>query len=588
VVAIGVATFALHLWFVHGYTGPWVFDDELGYQKLAQSIGTTGHLALFGKPGLSYSPLYPLILSPLYRLDLSGPDVYAWTKVANCVLMALSVLPIYKIARFVLPRGLSVLGAGLSCVAPLMLYSWLEMSENAAYPLFLFAFWATLVAIRSPSWQHDLLLIGTCALAAAARLQFVVLIPAAFVAAAGHASLRGRGARSVARQLARQHAVLSISTGIGALLALAAVAGTKVLSLAGQYSLQRRLPTPSAWTLVKLVADHLAGIDLALGVIPFAGTLVAAYAWRPRRSRPEINTFALVSLSVTSFLLVLTAFTAYQQSSGADLPRIHERYLFYLFPLFVISMLATTMIPRGNRMLQIGLAAGLVAGILPLVIPYHSVVNNTIAADTFGLSPFATPNSEGGIESGTNTTLIAVGFALCFGILYALARPNIVLVAVLVAGLFVAVSLTEYRLLTDAARGATAHTVPATRDWVDASGPRGGVVVLENADRNRRVDLATAETAFYNLTVSRLLYVCSPLLSPPFGEIHATLDRQGVLTDGSRPIRASYLVVPRGTGILGRVVARNVPGGLVLVEPSRGLVRIAPPHRPTWRCAGKG
>src|SRR4051812_31501565 len=55
------------------YHGPWVFDDELGYQKLAQSIGTSGTLELFGKQGLSYSPLYPLVIAPVYALHLSGP-----------------------------------------------------------------------------------------------------------------------------------------------------------------------------------------------------------------------------------------------------------------------------------------------------------------------------------------------------------------------------------------------------------------------------------------------------------------------------------------------------------------------------------
>jgi hypothetical protein len=467
-----------------------------------------------------------------------------------------------------------------------MLYSWLEMSENAAYPLFLFAFWATLVAIRSPSWQHDVVVVGTCALAAAARVQFVVLIPAAFVAAAAYVSLRGGGVRSIARQTVRGHAVLSITTGIGALLALGAVAGTRVLALAGMYSLQQSLPAPSVWSFVKLVVDHLAGIDLALAVIPFAGTLIAAFLWRPRRSRPDVNAFALASLSATGFLLVVTAITAYQQTAGGDLPRIHERYLFYLFPLFVISMLATTSIARSDRMLRVGLGAGLIAGLLPLVIPYRSVVNNTVAADTFGLSPYVAHSADGGIQSMNHAAVVAAGLALCFGILYALARPNVVLVSVLVAGLFFAVSLTEYKLLRDAAHGATAHTLPATRNWVDASGSASGVVVLENARPNRRLDLAAVETAFYNLSVSRMLYACTPLLFTQFGETHVTVDRRGVLRDGPTPIRASYLVAPRAAGVLGRVIARNLPGRLVLVEPSGGLVRIAPGHRAPWRCAG--
>src|SRR3954468_16108115 len=103
------------------YFGPWIFNDELGYQKLAQAFGTTGHLALFDKRGISYSPLYPLVLSPLYALPLSGPTAYTWAKVVNCVLMASALVPIYAIARSVLPRGTALVAAALSALLPLML-----------------------------------------------------------------------------------------------------------------------------------------------------------------------------------------------------------------------------------------------------------------------------------------------------------------------------------------------------------------------------------------------------------------------------------------------------------------------------------
>src|SRR5205823_726879 len=45
--------------------GPFVFMDELGYERMAQSFAHGGHLGLFGKSGLAYSPLYPVVLSPV-------------------------------------------------------------------------------------------------------------------------------------------------------------------------------------------------------------------------------------------------------------------------------------------------------------------------------------------------------------------------------------------------------------------------------------------------------------------------------------------------------------------------------------------
>jgi hypothetical protein len=115
---IGLAAFLAHVAMVSAYKGPWIFDDELGYQKLAQSLAETGHFALFGKQGLTYSPLYPVILAPLYRLHLNGTQVYEWSKVVNCLLMAASVLPVYKIARFVLAPGRAVVGGARAGVGP--------------------------------------------------------------------------------------------------------------------------------------------------------------------------------------------------------------------------------------------------------------------------------------------------------------------------------------------------------------------------------------------------------------------------------------------------------------------------------------
>jgi hypothetical protein len=585
--AIAVAALVAHILIGGAYHGPWVFDDELGYRELAQSFATTGHFALFGKRGLTYSPLYPVLLSPLYRFHLSGTEAYQWTKVVNALLMASSLFPIYKISRFVLAPPRAVIATALCALAPLMLYSSLEMSENLGFPIAMFALWAILVAIRSPSWQHDAIVIALCILAVSARLQLVVLLPAAFLAVAVSAALRGGGIRRAAVSTAREHWLLTAATAGGVLLAIAAFAGTAVLSLTGQYSIQRNLPTPPPGRLAHLIVAHVAGLDLALGVIPFAGTLVATYLWARRRSRPDVAAFAALAGAFTSLLVVLVSFTAYQQTAGGDQPRIHERYLIYVLPFFIIAMVATTAVARSRRMLRIGLLAGVIAGVLPITIPYHSMMNGTIAADTFGLTVFVNRAADGDVMALKSAALIAVVYALCLGMIYALVRPNTVLLVAATAGILVFIGVKVQSLLDVGARAATAHTLPATRNWVDAAGPTKPVVVLENPRRQRRLDLANAETAFYNLSVSRLYYVCSPLLLDTFGEIKAQIDPRGLVLDGSSPLRATYLVAPRGTGVVGRVVASDLPGGLDLIRPERGVVRVAPSGRAAWRCPTK-
>src|SRR3954447_11716327 len=182
-VGFALLSFAIRAAFVSRVHGPTVFSDEMVYERLAVSIGRDARLALFNEPGLSYSPLYSVVISPIYALGASAPTAYTLLKIVNAFLISLAIFPTYKIARFLLPRRLSLVVAGLSVVAPVMSYSSFTMSENLAYPLCLVSIWAMLEAIRAPSLRNDALLLLSIALAVLARIQLVVLGPAALTAA---------------------------------------------------------------------------------------------------------------------------------------------------------------------------------------------------------------------------------------------------------------------------------------------------------------------------------------------------------------------------------------------------------------------
>jgi hypothetical protein len=591
---IAIAAALAHVILVVGYHGPWVFDDELGYERLAHSLGTSGTLALFGKQGLSYSPLYSLVIAPLYAFHLSSVAAYQGVKIENAVLMALAVVPIYKIARFALPRGYALAATALSALAPLMLYSTLEMSENLAYPLFLLMIWALLVSIRSPGWRHDAIVIALFVLCVATRLQFLALLPAALVAVA-LAGLAAPTPDSKSRRVGRalkEHTLLTAATAGLALLVFAAWLGSSVLSLAGRYANQQKLPFPSPWLIVKLFVEHLAGLDFAVGFIPFAGAVLATILWSRRRSRPEVTALAAVSLSVTFFVLLITALASYGQSyvgghahTGNAIPRIHERYLFYLVPLFVIALLATTRLARSERLLRLGLFAAVVAGLLPVVIPYNLVINSTIGVDTFSFAPFAAASASGAVEAHHHAAVLAAGLALGMSLIYALARPNPVLIVGVVAAIFVWVSSVAFGLLEVGAHFAMKSAVPARHNWVDAKHPHGDVVLIENARGTTRSGLADLESAFYNLSISALYYPCSGTLSSDFGEMKVSVGRDGRVVGPSGPLNATNVVAPMSAGVEGRVVAVDRPGKLVLVQPSRGVVRVSPGARAAWGCA---
>jgi hypothetical protein len=295
-----------------------------------------------------------------------------------------------------------------------------------------------------------------------------------------------------------------------------------------------------------------------------------------------------MSVPVTVFLTGLAGYASYGQSyapGASDLKRIHERYFMYVLPLFVIAMVATTALPRSDRMRRVALAAAGVAAAVVLVIPFGTIINNGVAPDTFGLAPFARAVLRGGVDAWPHATLIAIAYVLGLGTVYALARPNLALLTAVTAVIFVIVTLFEIRLLDAGATSATAQTMPARRDWVDAAVRGGPVVALQIPHRSLRRDLATAETAFFNLSISRLYYVCDRLLAPDFGEIPVTVDaRGGVRTAAGSPVRARYVVAPLGRGVAGRVVALNRSGGLELLRPPGGGVRVSPTAARLWAC----
>jgi hypothetical protein len=561
--------------------GPFVFMDELGYARMAQSFAQTGHLALFGKSGLAYSPLYPIVLSPIYALTSSAQAAYESAKVLNAVLMSLAAFPVYGIARSVLdrPRALGV--AALSLAAPLMFYTGLEMSENLAYPLALLAIWVMLRAVRTPGLGNDALMIGAIALACAARLQLVALFPAAVTAILVVALVRpeepeqGR-LRSSARAVSAHRLVFaSVAIALVAVL-LRTVQNGGALPLAGRYS-NVGSAHANPLRVLEIAFHHLAELDLALGVVPFVGTLIAAYALArfgyPRRAL----VFGAVATATTVWLLLEVAFdaaafdtgspTAHQSQLIATLPRIHERYLIYVMPLFLVSLVAALRAVRPRVPARAILGAALIGALLPAAIPFHDVINTSVDVDTFGLAVFTTV-MHGALTAVSHATLAAVITAsvLAFASLYAFLRPRPSFAIVLTLLAFFVFSTFVWIRLIGAANGFTAPQ-PAQRDWVDRVVGNGSVTIIGAPGSSR---LALLDAAAGNESIARVYDVCKQAFGSDFGEQQ--------LAAGSS-IRARFAVLPTSLRVSGRVLARDRAGKLVLVAPRDGAVRIPPSLR---------
>lgn len=559
-VTISTALRALLVYWVHG---PFIFMDELGYEQMAQSLGRTGHFSLFGHSGLAYSPLYPVVLSPIYALTSSMPIAYEWVKVENSLLLSLSVFPVYAIARFVLPRGGALGVAALSLLAPLMLYNGYELSESLAYPLCLVAVWAMLRAVRRPSPTNDAVLLGAILLASAARLELVALVPAALTAILLVAWMEGRF--HAVRQAIVEHRLLFGACGVAltAVIARWAMNGGR-LPLAGRYS---NVGTSHASPLrvFELFFQHLAELDWAVGVIPFAAALLAGYALVRFRLPHRALLFASVAVATTFWLLLEVAYDAAAFDGRRnlahappfyDVPRIHERYLIYVVPLFLVALFAALGVRRSSfpQSRQLVVAA-VVAALLPALIPFGTIINGTNFFESITLLLFGTTTAGRTVPVQHATTLIVVLSVLLAGAFFlALSRRLHSPVAVFATALvFLAFSALEFG---NQVTGLTAKEfgLPAHADWVDRVVGHDANVSLVSGPGDRTLPLR--ETAFWNASIRRVYHACNPAFGSDFGDQPLT----GAL-------RTRYAVVPASLRVAGRVLARDPAGKLVLVAP---------------------
>src|SRR5437870_11166545 len=182
-----VAT-AYHFLQSRGHATPTVFNDELLYAKLSQSIAAGHGLAIRGEHFFFPAPLASVVQAPAWLLH-SMTDAYAAAKLLNAAVMSAAVFPSYWLARRVVRPSFALLTAAGAVATPAMVYHGFLMSDALGYPMFLVAVAILAQALTKPPRRIALAVLAVCILAAATRPQFLVLPLAYLVAVA----LCGRG-----------------------------------------------------------------------------------------------------------------------------------------------------------------------------------------------------------------------------------------------------------------------------------------------------------------------------------------------------------------------------------------------------------
>jgi glycosyltransferase involved in cell wall biosynthesis len=534
---------------------PWIMVDELIYSELAKSFASTGHFLIRDSHHGAYGVVYPILVSPAWRLFASVPDAYAAAKTIGSVVMSLTAIPVYFLARRLLPPLPSILAAALAVAVPSLMYTGTLMTENVFYPVFACVALALVLMLERPTLLRQLVLLALCLLAFLTRTQAIVLIPAVATAPLVLAWLDRRRLR----MLMDFRTLYGILLGaVVTVLVVQFARGHSPYDVLGSYSVTGST-TYRPGQVVKWVLYHFAELDLYLAVAPFAALLLLTALGRSL-DRP-VRVFLAATLPLTGWLVLEVAAFA-----SALSPRVEERNLFYVAPLFLIALLAwiDRGLPRPGRAATV---AALVAAALPGVLPYHTLIGPSAESDTLALMPlWWLQETVIGLDT-IAVVVVTAGVVISLAFLtisprYALALPLAV---------FLWFAFTTERVerfdhgFARASVGALFQGITAPkRDWVDAAVGRHADVAFVFSGRNPTYQPLTLwENEFYNRSIGPVYDLKQPSMGD-LPETKLTERPDGVLLAHGRPVRHAYVLSEESVPLAGRIVARDVRRGMAL------------------------
>jgi hypothetical protein len=566
-----VGTFAVYTLLALAVGAPRVHPDEVRYLIAASSLVEGDGLTLRGEE-YGFGPLLALLLAGILRLAGSVDAAYDWFKAANALLWALTAVPVYLLARRLVGAWWAVLAAGLSVAIPSSISVATVMTESLSYLAAAWALYAIALALERPTVLRQLAVLAAVAAAFLTRPQFGILY-ATWVGALALLWLVVPGTRPRTRGdlvglwPTALPVVLVVLAFVGRLLSGASARD----SLGAYWELWRGY---DPLQVGKWVVYHLGDFTVYLAVVPVA--VAPVVLWELTRaaragSRRAGAFVALFASANATGLLVVAAFT----STPWGYDRLHDRYGFYLVPLWLVGLvvwLASGLPRRPTAAVAIGVVGALA---LPLILPFRQLANEAgidtvpgalwerVEAELAGPGP-----ASGGLALAIFLlVLLAATFLLPRGIAR-LALPVVVAIS------FAATSYFAWERLIDAPEDLV-FAGGLERAWIDARLPDDARVTKLYVDTSCGSALerhALFLTEFFNSTVDRAAYIGD---SVPDGLPIERVDvaASGALERSGRPFLADYVFTQPGIELAGRRVAEGTAAGLVLWEVD-GPVRV--------------
>jgi len=434
-----------------------------------------------------------------------------------------------------------------------MLYTGELMTENAFYPIFLCTALLLVVTLERPTVWRQVGLLALCALAFETRAQAVALFAAVATAPLLLGLVERRGLAATFRPFAWLYGVLGAAVVVA--LAGTAARGHSPLSLLGAY----RAAAESSYTargILHFFLYHVAGLDLYLGVLPFAALLALWLA--PRRPSPAERAFAVASLSVSVWLVAEVAAFA----SASYVNRIEERNMFYLAPFALIALLglaADRLVPRAWPPL---IAAAVVAGVLPVFIPFARFIGPSALSDTFQMFPWWWVQDH--LIHLNQVRWAALGISLAAALLFvSLPRRYALVLPALVAVYFVLTAFVvengRHGIHKTTVGSLWAGTHLAQPDWIDrAVGSHATVAVLWTGTMPTAYPVY--ENEFFSRSVRTVYDVDGAARPDPLPETDASRAPNGVLLADGKPVVAQYVLAGGGVDVGGTRLVHDPVG----------------------------
>jgi hypothetical protein len=547
VTLVGVSA-ALRFAGARGVVTPWIAPDEALYGLLGRTFWEQGRLGLLGGDVSFYSLVYPLLVGlPLALGDLELG--YSLAKALQALVMSATAVPVYLWGRTLMRRRYALTAAALTVSLPGLAYAGLLMTEVAFYPAMALAAWSAARALERSTLARQGLLVAGVALAAATRLQAVVLLPALATAAL------------LMRSTRRLWPTWAALGGLGA--AWASVSLARGSGLLGGYQAAADA-SYDVGTAARFVLYHLGDAVWLTGVIPACA--LALLALRPSPDRRE-RTLVAVAASLAVWLAIEVGVFA-----SAHVGRLAERDLLAAAPPLFLAL--GLWLDRGapRPRLATGFAA-LAAAALVAAIPFGAFATNDARPDAFTV--FAL--QEVGGDPALVASLVAAAAAALVAFVPRRAIP--VLPALLLAGLAAASVAATVGVAAESRGFRTVLVGPEPR-WVDrlADGP---AAYLYDGEAHWA---AVWQHAFWNRGIERVYGLDGAVVPGPMPQTRVRLDPDGrvVSSDAAPPERnvvASSFIEVVGTR-LGEAVQTGT-GQRALV-----LWRVEPPLRVSSRVTG--